>query len=389
MELFDVYKMMDVELASASGYYVYDTEGKEYLDFYGGHAVISIGHGHPAYVEAITCQLQQIGYYSNAVKFGMRNALARKLGEMSGYEDYSLFLCNSGAEAVENALKVASFHNGRKKVVAFKGSFHGRTSAAVSITDNPAIQAPVNSGAEVVIMEPENSALLEETLAAGDVCAVIIEGIRGVGGIYMPDAGIMQDIQALCQRYDVVFICDEIQSGYGRTGKFFAHQYASTSTVPVAPDLITVAKGMGNGFPVGGVLISPKFEAKSGMLGTTFGGNPLACAASLAVLEVIEKENLIAQAGRVGQYLKKELRTLPHVKQVMGKGLMLGLTLEGHLPEIKKYLVQESRVLTGSSSRPDEIRLLPPLTIGREAVDTFISKLKMAIEAGTKHPSLS
>ncbi|MFA0962242.1 aspartate aminotransferase family protein [Roseivirga sp. BDSF3-8] len=384
MELFDVYKMMDVELASASGHYVYDVEGNAYLDFYGGHAVISIGHSHPEYMQAITNQLHQIGYYSNAVKFTMRDTLACKLGKLSRYEDYSLFLCNSGAEAVENALKVASFHTGKKKIVAFKGGFHGRTSGAVSITDNAAIQAPVNSGAEVVILEPENSALLEETLAAGDVCAVIIEGIRGVGGIYVPDQGFMQDIQTLCQKHEVVFICDEIQSGYGRTGKFFAHQHAR-----VTPDLITIAKGMGNGFPIGGVLISPTFEARHGMLGTTFGGNPLACAAALAVLEVMEKDKLITHAGHIGKYLEDQLRSLPHVKEVMGKGLMLGIRLDGHLPEIKKHLVQEARVLTGSSSRPDEIRLLPPLTIGRKAADTFISKLKAAIEAGTEQHSLS
>lgn len=376
MELFDVYKMLPLELAYAKGYHVYDTQGREYLDFYGGHAVISIGHSHTKYIAALTKQLHDIAYYSNAVEFPLRNQLAQKLGELSGYEDYQLFLCNSGAEAIENALKVASFYNGKKKIVAFKGGFHGRTSAAVSITDNPAIQAPVNSGGEVVILEAENIDLLEQTMAAGNVCAVVLEGIRGVGGIYVPSPEFMKAIEKLRAQHEAVFICDEIQSGYGRTGKFFAHQHAG-----VKPDLITVAKGMGNGFPIGGVLIHPKFKPKAGMLGTTFGGNPLACAAGMSVLEIMEKEELIRNAAEVGQYLKEQLQTIPAIREIVGEGLMLGLVFEGAVKEVQQALVEE-RVLTGSSSRPNEIRLLPPLTIDAHAVDSFITVLKKVVPQG-------
>lgn len=376
MELFDVYKMLPLELAYAKGYHVYDTQGREYLDFYGGHAVISIGHSHTKYIAALTKQLHDIAYYSNAVEFPLRNQLAQKLGELSGYHDYQLFLCNSGAEAIENALKVASFYNGKKKIVAFKGGFHGRTSAAVSITDNPAIQAPVNSGGEVVILEAENIDLLAQTMAAGDVCAVVIEGIRGVGGIYVPSPEFLQAIERLCAEHDAVFICDEIQSGYGRTGTFFAHQQAG-----VTPELITVAKGMGNGFPIGGVLIHPKFKPKAGMLGTTFGGNPLACAAGMSVLEIMEKEDLIRNVQQLGQYLREQLKTIPAIKEIVGKGLMLGLVFEGPVKELQQALVEE-RVLTGSSSRPNEIRLLPPLTIDAAAVDSFIAKLKKVAPQG-------
>ncbi|WP_224997693.1 aspartate aminotransferase family protein [Cesiribacter sp. SM1] len=377
MELFDVYKMLPVELAYAKGYHVYDTQGNEYLDFYGGHAVISIGHSHVKYIAALTKQLHEITYYSNAVEFKLRNEVAQKLGELSGYNDYQLFLCNSGAEAIENALKLASFQNGKKKIVAFKGGFHGRTSAAVSITDNPKIQAPVNEGGEVVILESENIELLEKTLAAGDVCAVVIEGIRGVGGIYVPSTSFLKAIEELCAKHEAVFICDEIQSGYGRTGKFFAHQHAG-----VKPDLITVAKGMANGFPVGGVLIHPKFKPKYGMLGTTFGGNPLACAACMSVLDVLEKEELVENAAKVGKYLREQLEAIPAIKAVVGEGLMLGLVFEGDVKEIQNALVEEERVLTGSSSRPNEIRLLPPLTIDVPAVDDFIAKLKKVVPHG-------
>lgn len=376
MELFDVYKMLPLELAYAKGYHVYDTQGREYLDFYGGHAVISIGHGHTKYIAALTKQLHDIAYYSNAVEFPLRNQLAQKLGQLSGYEDYQLFLCNSGAEAIENALKVASFYNGKKKIVAFKGGFHGRTSAAVSITDNPAIQAPVNSGGEVVILEAEEIDLLEQTMAAGNICAVVLEGIRGVGGIYVPSPEFMEAIEKLCAQHEAVFICDEIQSGYGRTGKFFAHQHAG-----VKPDLITVAKGMGNGFPIGGVLIHPKFKPKAGMLGTTFGGNPLACAAGMSVLEIMEKEELTRNAAKMGQYLKEQLQTIPAIREVVGEGLMLGLVFEGAVKETQQALVEE-QVLTGSSSRPNEIRLLPPLTIDTHAVDSFITALKKVVPQG-------
>ncbi len=376
MNLFDVYNMLPLSLEKAKGYYVYDAQGQEYLDFYGGHAVISIGHSHPHYTKTLTEQLQKIGYYSNAVEFPLRNKLAKKLGEVSGYDDYQLFLCNSGAEAVENALKVASFQTKKKKVVAFKGSFHGRTAAAVSITDNPKIQAPVNEGMEVVLLEPENINALEEELMEEDVCAVIIEGIRGVGGIYVPTKSFMQAIEHLCKKYGAAFICDEIQSGYGRTGSFFAHQHAG-----VQPDLITVAKGMGNGFPIGGVLINPAFEAWPGMLGTTFGGNPLACAAAMAVLEVLEQERLLENAAEVGAYLKEKLKQVPGIVEVTGEGLMLGCTFSKEVKALQQALVEEQQVLVGSSSNPRQLRLLPPLNIDKAAADLFLSKL---IEA-TQH----
>jgi acetylornithine/N-succinyldiaminopimelate aminotransferase len=380
MKLFDVYKMLPIELSHGKDYYVYDTDGQQYLDFYGGHAVISIGHNHPRYNEALTAQLQKIVYYSNAVEFSIREKLAEKLGEVSGYADYELFLCNSGAEANENALKVASFHNGKKKLVAFKGGFHGRTSAAVSITDNPKIQAPVNEGGEVVIIEPEDAAKLEEVLKGGDVCAVVIEGVRGVGGIYVPTKQFMQDIQRLCKQYDAVFICDEIQSGYGRTGRFFAHQHAG-----VQPDLITVAKGMGNGFPVGGVLIHPKFKSSYGMLGTTFGGNPLACAACLAVLEVMESEKLVDNARKLGDYLMEGIKNLPEIAEISGLGLMIGITFSNNAKAFQEALTEEERVLTGSSSIANQIRLLPPLSIDQAAADHFLNSLEKVVSTPVKN----
>lgn len=382
MKLFDVYKMLPIELSHGKDYHVFDTNGQQYLDFYGGHAVISIGHNHARYNEAITSQLQKIIYYSNAVEFSIRDRLAQKLGEVSGYPDYELFLCNSGAEATENALKVASFHNGKKKLVAFKGGFHGRTSAAVSITDNPKIQAPVNEGGDVVILEPEDAGKLEEVLAGGDVCAVVIEGVRGIGGIYVPSKEFLQDIQRLCQKYDAVFICDEIQSGYGRTGKFFAHQHAD-----VQPDLITVAKGMGNGFPVGGVLINPKFKSSYGMLGTTFGGNPLACAACLAVLEVMEAENLIDNARRMGDYLLEGMKGLPEIASLSGLGLMIGITFKDNGKAFQDALTYEEKMLTGSSSIPNQIRLLPPLSIDQAAADQFLNSLEKVVSTAVKNPN--
>lgn len=375
MKLFDVYKMMPLEISSGKGHYVYDTEGQQYLDFYGGHAVISIGHSHPHYNAALKEQLDRIVFYSNAVEFSIRDTLAEKLGALSGYPEYELFLCNSGAEANENALKLASFHNGRKKMVAFSAGFHGRTSAAVSITDNPKIQAPVNQTGEVVILEPENAAKLEEVLAGGDVSAVVIEGVRGVGGIYVPSASFMQEIQRLCKQYDTIFICDEVQSGYGRTGRFFAHQHAD-----VKPDIITVAKGMGNGFPVGGVLISPKFKASPGLLGTTFGGNPLACAASLAVLEVMEEEKLVDNASETGAYLMEKLREIPQIKEVSGQGLMIGVNFATEAKGIQTALAEEENVLTGSSAIPTQIRLLPPLNIDKAAADKFLSSLRKVLK---------
>ncbi len=376
MKLFDVYKMLPLELSSGNGYHVYDTDGREYLDFYGGHAVISIGHRHPRFNAALKEQLDKIIYYSNAVEFSIRGRLAEKLGEVSGYTDYELFLCNSGAEANENALKLASFHTGKQKVVAFKGGFHGRTSAAVSITDNPKIQAPINKTGEVVIIEPENADALEEVLSEGEVCAVVIEGVRGIGGIYVPGVKFMKDVARLCRRYEAIFICDEIQSGYGRTGKFFAHQFSG-----VKPDLITTAKGMGNGYPIGGVLISPEFKASSGMLGTTFGGNPLACAAGLAVLEVLEEEKLVLNAMKMGDYLKSRLAEVPGITEVTGAGLMTGINFAGSAKEIQQALAEDEYVLVGSSSIPTQIRLLPPLTIDTAAIDRFISSLKNVVNA--------
>ena len=374
MKLFDVYKMLPLELSSGKGHFVYDTEGQEYLDFYGGHAVISIGHGHPHFNAALKEQLDKIAFYSNAVGFSVREKLAEKLGEVSGYPEYNLFLCNSGAEANENALKVASFSNGRQRMVAFKSGFHGRTSAAVSITDNPKIQAPINKTGDVIIIEAGDSEALEEVLSEGEVCAVVIEGVRGVGGIYVPGAAFLKDVERLCKRYGAVFICDEIQSGYGRTGKFFAHQYAG-----VKPDIITVAKGMGNGFPIGGVLINPKFKATSGMLGTTFGGNPLACAAGLAVLEVLEQEKLVLNAMKIGDYLIKGLKDIPGVTEISGRGLMTGVSFASEAKIYQQPLIKEEFVLTGSSSVPNQIRLLPPLSIDKAAADQFLASLKRVV----------
>ena len=376
MKLFDVYKMLPLELSSGKGHFVYDTEGQEYLDFYGGHAVISLGHSHPYFNAALKEQLDKIIYYSNAVGFSIREKLAEKLGELSGYPDYELFLCNSGAEANENALKLASFFNGKQRLVAFKGGFHGRTSAAVSITDNPKIQAPINKSGDVIILEPDDAEALEEVLVEGEVCAVVIEGVRGVGGIYVPSTSFLKEVEKLCRRYGVVFICDEVQSGYGRTGKFFAHQFAG-----VKPDIITVAKGMGNGFPIGGVLINPKFKATSGMLGTTFGGNPLACAAGLAVLEVMEQEKLVLNAMKMGDYLLNGLKAIPGVTELSGRGLMIGVNFSQEAKVYQQPLTQDEYILTGSSSIPNQIRLLPPLSINQAAADRFLASLKKVAEA--------
>lgn len=380
MKLFDVYKMLPLELSSGKGHFVYDTEGQEYLDFYGGHAVISIGHSHPHFNAALKEQLDKIIFYSNAVEFSIREKLAQKLGELSGYPEYELFLCNSGAEANENALKLASFHNGRNRLVAFKAGFHGRTSAAVSITDNPKIQAPVNRTGDVIILEPENAEALEEVLSEGEVCAVVVEGIRGVGGIYVPSVAFMKDVERLCKRYGAVFICDEVQSGYGRSGKFFAHQFAG-----VKPDIITVAKGMGNGFPIGGVLINPKFKATSGMLGTTFGGNPLACAAGLAVLEVMEQEKLVLNAMKMGDYLMKGLKEIPEITELSGRGLMIGINFAREAKHYQQPLTQDEYVLTGSSSIPTQIRLLPPLNIDQAAADRFLASLKKIVNVSVSN----
>ena len=370
MKLFDVYPLFDLEIVSGKGCYTYDSHGTEYLDLYGGHAVISIGHSHPYYVNRITEQAKKLVFYSNSVVNSLQQQLADKLGALSGYDDYSLFLINSGAEANENALKLASFHTGKKKVIAFAHSFHGRTSAAVKVTDNPRIVAPINDTFEVAFLPLNDMARVEQEMAAGDVCAVIIEGIQGVGGIQIPEVQFLQELRESCNRHHVVLILDEVQSGYGRTGKFFAHQYAG-----IRPDLITVAKGMGNGFPIGGVLISPQFTPVYGMLGTTFGGNHLACTAACAVLDVMRDEHLVDNAARVGQYLIDRLREIPQIKEVRGKGLMIGLEFDQPVKELRNRLLFEQHVFTGASGT-HVIRLLPPLSLSQEQADCFIGKLK-------------
>lgn len=370
MKLFDVYPLFDIGIVSGKGCYTYDSQGTEYLDLYGGHAVISIGHSHPYYVSRITEQAQKLVFYSNSVVNPLQQQLADKLGSLSGYDDYALFLINSGAEANENALKLASFHTGKKKVIAFAHSFHGRTSAAVKVTDNPRIVAPINDTFEVAFLPLNDMERVEREMAGGDVCAVIIEGIQGVGGIQIPDPQFLRDLREACTRHHVVLILDEVQSGYGRTGKFFAHQHAG-----IRPDLITVAKGMGNGFPIGGVLISPQFTPVYGMLGTTFGGNHLACTAACAVLDVMRDEHLIDNAARVGQYLIDRLREIPQIKEVRGKGLMIGLEFDHPVKELRQKLLFEQHVFTGASGT-HVIRLLPPLSLSQEQADCFIGKLK-------------
>lgn len=370
MEILDVYPLLDLEPVKAKGNYVFCADGKKYLDFYGGHAVISIGHSHPHYVNKITKQLNDIGFYSNSVQNPLQKQLAVKLGELSGYDDYQLFLCNSGAEAVENALKMASFHTGKSKVISFKKAFHGRTTTALSVTDKEEYTAPINRSDEVTFLELNDSKGLEKKLSKGEVCAVIIEGIQGIGGIHIPDVNFLKTAEELCQKHNTVLICDEIQSGFGRTGKFFAHQYAG-----IEPDIITVAKGMGNGFPVAGTILSPDFEAKHGRLGSTFGGNHLACAASTAVLEVLEDEQLISNAEKLGKKLMIELADLPDVQEVRGRGLMIGIEFPYAIKEMRQQLIEEEQILTGVSSNPNVLRLLPPLTITSKEADQFINAI--------------
>lgn len=368
MKLFDVYPLFDIEIVQGKGCRTYDEKGTEYLDLYGGHAVISIGHSHPYYVSKVTEQLNKLGFYSNSVINNLQVEVAEKLGEIAGYEDYSLFMINSGAEANENALKLASFHNSRKKVVSFKGSFHGRTSAAVRVTDNPKIIAPINDQFPVVYLPLNDIDALREELAQGDVCAVIIEGIQGVGGIKEAETSFLQELHKVCDETGTILILDEIQSGYGRSGKFFAHQYAG-----IRPDIITVAKGMGNGFPVGGLLISPKYKATHGMLGTTFGGNHLACAASIAVLDVIKQESLTENAKIVGEYLLTELEKFSQIKEIRGKGLMIGMEFDTPVKELRRKLLFEQNVFTGVSGA-NTIRLLPPLCLSMGEAQEFLEK---------------
>ncbi|MBN2262036.1 MAG: aminotransferase class III-fold pyridoxal phosphate-dependent enzyme [Prolixibacteraceae bacterium] len=369
MELFNVYPLYDIEPVKGEGTYVFDKNGQRYLDLYGGHAVISIGHSHPHYVATVSAQLEKIGFYSNSVQNTLQKELARKLGEQSGLDNYSLFLCNSGAEANENALKLASFKTGKSKVIAFRKGFHGRTSAAVAVTDNPKIIAPINKKNDVVLFEMNNIGAVETEIAKGDVAAVIIEGIQGIGGIHVPDPNFLKALQNVCNQSGVVLILDEIQSGYGRSGKFFAFEYAG-----ISPDIVTTAKGMGNGFPIGGVLIHPKFEAWHGMLGTTFGGNHLACAAAIAVLDVIKSQKLVANASNVGTYLIEELSKFAEIKSVRGLGLMIGIEFEDEIAPIRSKLLFEKKIFTGVSGK-NIIRLLPPLNLKKENASHFIEKL--------------
>ncbi|TGE09608.1 aspartate aminotransferase family protein [Hymenobacter fodinae] len=378
MELFNVYPLVNITPVKALGAKLWDDKGQEYLDFYGGHAVISIGHSHPHYVQRLTEQLQNIGFYSNSVQIPIQAQLAQKLGHVSGYEDYSLFLCNSGAEANENALKLASFHTGKKRVLAFKGAFHGRTSGAVAATDNPKIVAPFNADHAISFVEYDLAAV-EQVLQGGDVCAAIIEPIQGVGGIIMPSDEFLTGLAALCKQYGALLIADEVQSGYGRSGKFFAHQHAG-----IRPDVISVAKGMGNGFPIGGILIAPELKASYGLLGTTFGGNHLACAAALAVLEVIEQENLLNHAAELGHYLRSELEANAGAEEIRGRGLMVGIKYDFPIKDVRDKLLSDFHIFVGNASDPTVLRLLPPLNITKAEVDRFLQALYTLIPAEVK-----
>ena len=373
MKLFDVYPLFNIEIVKGKGCHVWDKEGNEYLDLYGGHAVISVGHSHPTYVKAISEQVSKLGFYSNSVINSLQQTLADKLGKASGYDEYALFLINSGAEANENALKLASFHNGKKRVLAFRHSFHGRTSAAVRVTDNPKIIAPVNEGLDVSYLPLNDKAAVEAELKKGDVSSVIIEGIQGVGGIQVPTDDFLQELRSLCTKYQAVLIIDEIQSGYGRSGKFFAHQYAG-----IRPDMITVAKGIANGFPMGAVLISPIFKPIYGMLGTTFGGNHLACAAAIAVLDIMHDEGLVANAEKVGSYLLEELHKFPGIKEIRGRGLMIGIEFEEPIKEIRSKLLFEQKVFTGVAGT-NTIRLLSPLCLSMAEAAEFISRFRQVL----------
>ena len=376
MNLFDVYPLNNIEIVKASGSNVWDAEGTEYLDLYGGHAVISIGHTHPHYVKRLTDQLNKVGFYSNSVLIPLQEELALKLGKVSGKVDFQLFLCNSGAEANENALKLASFYNGRKKLIAFKGAFHGRTSLAVSATDNPKIIAPINETDNVVFLTHNDEAALKQAFAefGEEIAAVIIEGIQGVGGIKEASIPFLQLIRSLCDEHNAVYIADSVQCGYGRTGLFYSHDYAG-----VEADVYTMAKGMGNGFPVAGISIAPKFKPWHGMLGTTFGGNHLACAAALAVLEIMEQDDLMKNAAEVGDYLIAALKEIPEIKEVRGRGLMIGIELPETLPNVKKDLLFKHKIFTGEA-KPNVIRLLPALNLTKAHADQFLNEFKIALK---------
>ncbi len=371
MNLFDVYPLYDVTLVKANDCYVYDEKNIEYLDLYGGHGVISIGHTHPYYVTKLKNQLDNIGYYSNAIQNPLQVELAKKLGEVSNCPEYRLFLCNSGAEANENALKLASFHTDKSRVISFKNSFHGRTSAAVAVTDNPKINAPINKQQVTTILSLNDIDSVEFELKKGDVCSIIIEGIQGVGGLDEGTTEFFVSLEKLCDEYQVLLILDEIQSGYGRTGKFFAFQHHN-----IKPDIITTAKGMGNGFPIGGVLIAPKLKASYGLLGTTFGGNHMACAAAISVLEIIEKENLMANVIEVSNYFLSEIKKIPQIKKVKGKGLMTGVEFDFEVGELRKKMIYDYHIFTGGAMNKNLLRILPPLTVKKEHIDIFIQALK-------------
>jgi acetylornithine/N-succinyldiaminopimelate aminotransferase len=374
MSLFNVYPLFDITPIKGKDVYIFDENGTKYLDLYGGHAVISIGHSHPKYVKNISEQVAKLGFYSNSIQNPLQEKLANKLEVLSGCKNYELFLCNSGAEANENALKLASFHTNKKKVVAFKNGFHGRTSAAVATTDNPKIIAPINAQQEVEILELGNLEALEKSLSKNDVCAVIIEFIQGVGGLDESTAEFYEGIDKLCKKYNTCFIADEVQSGFGRTGDFFAFQ-----KYKVTPDIISIAKGMGNGFPIGGILIHPSIKASFGLLGTTFGGNHLACVASLTVLEVIIAEKLMENVKEISTYFSEKAKTVTALKAIKGRGLMLGLEFNFPVAELRKKLIYEHKIFTGSAKNPNLLRILPPLTLKKTHVDVFFDALQKEV----------
>lgn len=371
MSLFNVYPLFDITPVTAEDVYVFDKEGTRYLDLYGGHAVISIGHSHPEYVKKVTEQLSKIGFYSNSIQNPLQVELSQKLAQLSSCEDYQLFLCNSGAESNENALKLASFHTGKKKVLAFKNSFHGRTSAAVAATDNPTIVAPINAQQEVEFVELGDLLAVEKALEKKDVCAVIIEVIQGVGGLDESTTVFYQGLEQLCKKHHTLLIVDEVQSGFGRTGDFFAFQKHN-----ITPDIISMAKGMGNGFPIGGILTHPTIKASFGLLGTTFGGNHLACAASLAVLKVIEEENLLQNSKEISYYFEEKASTIPSIKTIKGRGLMLGMEFDFPIGALRKKLIFKHHIFTGSAKNPNLLRILPPLTVQKKHIDVFFEALK-------------
>jgi len=380
MNTFDVYKLWPIEPKRALGCRVWGKDETEYLDLYGGHAVISVGHCHPVYVDALCKQANRLGFYSNSVENSLQEELAGLLGRLSGYEDYCLFYSNSGAEANENALKLASFHTGKSKVLAFKGAFHGRTSGAVAVTDNPKIISPFNGGHQVAFVSLNDMEAVKKELSSGEYAAVILEGIQGVAGIYLPDNDFLKELREVTHKEGVVLILDEIQSGYGRSGKFFAHQYSG-----IKPDIITTAKGMGNGFPIGGTLISPVFKPVSGMLGTTFGGNHLACAAAKAVLQIMDSDNLIENAARIGEYLMGKLKELvvkygkEVISDIRGKGLIIGIDMAEKYIPVRNNLLYEDKIFTGGA-KSNIIRILPPLTITKEDIDIFLDRFERQIE---------